>query len=143
MAPILAKGPNGMLSHIPDRRLAQRVDAKLKLAVKLPLSDGSEEAASLETVNISSSGIYFKSSSYIEPMTKLDMGLELSVPSTTKPKQAGIATVKCQGIVVRVTPEDGEPEDGEWEVAVFFTYIDSSGLQALEKHINYLLETVQ
>jgi hypothetical protein len=132
-----------MLSHIPERRRSQRVDAKLKLAVKLPLSDGSAEAASLETVNISSSGVYFKSGRYIEPMTKLDMALELSVPPKDSSQKAGMATVKCQGIVVRVTPEDGEPEDGEWEIAVFFTYIESSGVKALEKHINYLLETVQ
>lgn len=131
-----------MMSHIPERRRAQRVDANLKLSVKLPLADGSAEATSLETVNISSSGIYFKSNRYIEPMTKLDMGLELSVPPEGDAKRSGMATVKCQGIVVRVTPEDREPAAGEWEIAVFFTYIDASGLKALEKHINYLLETV-
>ncbi len=132
-----------MSPHFPDRRHAQRVDANLKLSVQVPLPDGTKADASLETINISSSGVYFKSNHFIEPMTRLEMGLELAVPPEEGSSEAGMATVRCQGIVVRVTPDTGDPPDGEWEIAVFFTYIESGGLRALEKHIAYLLETVQ
>ena len=131
-----------MAEYISDRRNTQRVDANLKLEIKLPLADGSEEAASLETVNISSSGIYFRSKHCIEPMTKLEMGLEVRVPSRKKTGQLAVATVRCEGIVVRVTPENGQPEDGLYEIAVFFTQISPEGLRSLEEHITLLLEAV-
>ena len=63
-----------------ERRRADRLDAKLKLEVKLSKADGSVETATLETINISTSGIYFKSDHFIEPMTKLAMELEVRVP---------------------------------------------------------------
>jgi len=132
-----------MSPQFPDRRHAQRVDANLKLSVQVPLADGTKADASLETINISSSGVYFKSNHFIEPMTKLEMELELAVPPEKGSTEAKIATVHCQGIVVRVTPDSGNPPDGEWEIAVFFTSIESGGHRALERHIAYLLETVQ
>jgi len=131
-----------MAEFYPDRRKKQRVDANLNLKVKLPVIDNAEEAASLETINISSSGVYFKSTRYIEPMTKLDMDIELSVPGPKGSKSLEKASINCEGIVVRVTPESGQPEDGYYEVAVFFTNIAPKGLQALEDHITLLLETV-
>ena len=127
------------MSEMPsERRRAQRVDASLNLEVKFPLPDGSTGVASLETINISSSGIYFKSDHFIEPMTKLAMELEVSVPGVGG--GADLATVPCQGLVVRTNPEAVTDGCDDYEVAVFFTHIESDGMANLERHITMLIE---
>ena len=128
-----------MTDSAQDRRQSQRVDANLNLEVKLPRSDGSEEVASLETINISSSGVYFKSDHFIEPMTKLAMELEVLVPSGSEDEGREIALVPCEGLVVRLTPEIETEGCDSYEVAVFFTNIEPEGLQILERHISLLM----
>ncbi len=117
-----------------ERRKGLRVDANLKLSVNIPRPDGSHEPALMETLNISSSGIYFKSDHFIEPMTKLSMELVLPVSDEDK-----IASATCEGIVVRVLPELEAEETSHYEVAVFFTQIDEEGLGHLQDHIGLLL----
>jgi hypothetical protein len=46
-----------MTGNQDDRRKSNRVNASLKLEVKLPRVDGSLDTATLETINISSSGV--------------------------------------------------------------------------------------
>lgn len=121
-----------------ERRKAQRIDASLNLEVKFPRPDGSEASASLETLNISSSGVYFKSDHFIEPMTKLAMELEVSVPGDGGVKET--AVVPCEGLVVRTSPEAETQDCENYEVAVFFTHIDSDGMANLERHITMLME---
>lgn len=123
-----------------DRRKARRVDANLNLEVKIPRSDGSLEVASLETINISSSGVYFKSDHFIEPMTKLAMDLEVLVPSGGGAQE--MALVPCEGLVVRTNPEAATPGCEHYEVAVFFTHIESDGMANLERHITMLIENL-
>ncbi|PID80065.1 hypothetical protein CSB20_08275 [bacterium DOLZORAL124_64_63] len=122
-----------------ERRRATRVDANLHLEVQIPSPEGGQETARLETINISSSGIYFKSDHFIEPMTKLSMDLEVLVPAEDGTPSGETATVPCEGLVVRVKPEG--PTDGcsEYEVAVFFTHIEPAGMVNLERHITLLI----
>ena len=94
-----------MTDNAQDRRRSQRVTANLKLEVKLPRPDGSLATSTLETINISSSGVYFKSGHFIEPLTKLAMVLDVSVPADEPGGENVIAPVPCEGIVVRTTPE--------------------------------------
>lgn len=119
-----------------NRRKGQRVEAKLNLEVSIPRGDGSHVPARMETLNISSSGVYFRSDHYIEPMTKLNMVLDLPV-DPQRPEATGIA--HCEGIVVRVLPESVGSDAAPYEVAVFFTQIDEPGLRHLQQHINMLL----
>jgi len=121
-----------------ERRKAKRIDASLNLEVKFPRPDGTESTASLETINISSSGIYFKSDHFIEPMTKLAMELEVSVPGSGE--ETEMATVPCEGLVVRSSPEAETEGCDNYEIAVFFTHIDSDGMSNLERHITMLMD---
>ena len=128
-----------MTESSPERRRAQRVNANLNLEVKLPRSDGSHGTANLETINISSSGINFRSDHFIEPMTKLSMELEVGVPGDAD-DQTDTAPVPCEGIVVRTKPEAETEGLKEYEVAVFFTRIEPDGMANLERHITMLME---
>ena len=122
-----------------ERRRADRLDANLNLEVKLSKADGTVETASLETINISTSGIYFKSDHFIEPMTKLAMELEVRVPVDEGIDEIATAPVPCEGLVVRSNPEGVVEGCSEYEIAVFFTHIEPDGLLNLEKHIALLL----
>ena len=124
-----------------ERRKSKRVDANLNLAVKIPRADGSHQAATLETINISSSGVYFRSDHFIEPMTKLAMDLEVGVPGDA-PDGAETALVPCEGLVVRCVPEVETADCDHYEIAVFFTYIEPDGLAALESHIGLLIDNI-
>jgi len=127
-----------MTDNQMDRRKSDRIDASLKLEVKVPRADGSLGTTTLETINISSSGIYFKSGHFIEPMTKLAMEMEVTVPGAS-PGEIVLAPVPCEGLVVRVSPEMADDDCDEYEVAVFFTHIEADGAVNLEQHINLLM----
>ncbi len=122
-----------------EKRKTQRVDASLNLEVRIPRVDGSFETASLETINISSSGVYFRSQTFMEPMTKLAMRLDVTVPGE---QSVGVvrAPVDCEGLVVRVDPETPGDSADYYEIAVFFTTIEPDSLENLERHIAMLLD---
>ena len=130
-----------MAAYTEERRSAQRVEANLTLTVKLRQPDGTEADAALETINLSTSGVYFKSDHIIEPMTKLAMGIEVTVPVAGGSGRSETALVECEGLVVRVTPEQPDDDCGSYEVAVFFTHIEPVGVDILERHIALLIES--
>ena len=120
-----------MSEHVSgeERRKAQRVDATLALALHLDLP-AMEGAPPPETINVSSTGVYFRSVPYIEPMTKLSLNFD--VPTDA---EGAIGRVVCEGIVARVVPEVPAPDADGYEVAVFFTVIDADSLSNLESYI--------
>ncbi len=125
-----------------ERRRATRIDANLKLEVQLPGESGTTDSAVLQTINISSSGVYFKSDHFIEPMTKLVMELEVCVPDAAGECGQETAIVPCEGIVVRTKPEGDTEGCDDYEVAVFFTHIEADGMANLERHITLLMENL-
>ena len=122
-----------------ERRRSQRVDARLRVQVYLDPKADPAEATKLETINISTSGVYFRTKHFIAPMTKLALGLELSVPGSAGSDDRDLALVQCHGLVVRIQPEAEIPDGGEYEVAVFFTWIEPEGQGILDEHINLLV----
>ena len=83
-----------------ERRKAQRVEANLAVTIT-----GGLGAAKGIALNISTSGIYFESPHFMEPLTKVRLVLHVPDPD---PKR-GEAAVTCDGIVVRVEPEKKDP----------------------------------
>jgi len=122
-----------------DRRKSERINANLKLEVELPRVDGTSDKTTLETINISSSGVYFKSGHFIPPMTKLAMEFEVTVPAADGSDRLELAPVPCEGLVVRIQPETDIEGCEEFEVAVFFTHIEAAGTAILERHIALLI----
>jgi hypothetical protein len=122
-----------------NRRKSDRINANLKLEVELPRVDGSSDKATLETINISSSGVYFKSGHFIAPMTKLAMEFEVTVPAADGSDGVELAPVPCEGLVVRTQPEAEVDGCEDYEIAVFFTHIETQGAAILERHIALLI----
>jgi len=86
-----------------------------------------EDAAHVETVNVSASGVYFTSTTFIEPLTKLRVTLDIPA----EPGKSG--GLVCDGVVVRTEPEAHEDGVTEYQVACYFT--DVSDTERLEKYI--------
>jgi hypothetical protein len=122
-----------------ERRRALRVEARLPLKLSVDASGAGDALVDgIETINISASGVYFRSPRFLEPMTKLAMSLELAAPA------AGGGTVvdkpvQCQGLVVRIQPEQEQPQCDSYEVAVFFTWMDPEGQAVLQQHIDMVV----
>jgi hypothetical protein len=103
-----------------------------------PDQEGASDGEGLEAINISLSGVYFRSRRYMAPMTKLAMALELAVDNP-EACEGEHALVQCHGLVVRVQPEQELPQGGEYEIAVFFTWIEPEGQVILQDHISHLI----
>ena len=73
-----------------ERRKSSRVEATLNINLHLDLPGDQERSTELETINVSSSGVYFRSESFIEPMTKLALSFDV------QPKEA------AENVVVRL-----------------------------------------
>jgi hypothetical protein len=113
-----------------ERRRARRVDATLALNLHLDLPQGGGD---VETINVSSTGVYFRTSAYIEPMTKLAMSFDVELD------EGETRSVECEGIVARVQPDLPSEDVDTYEVAVFFTTIDAESLHNLERYVELRL----
>ena len=127
------------MTDFGERRRAQRVDASLRMQVFLDEGSDRDALTEIEMVNISTSGVYFRSRSYMAPMTKLALSLELSVPGTAE-GETEHALIQCQGLVVRIDPEEEQPAGADYDIAVFFTWIEPDSQVILEQHISVLMD---
>lgn len=109
-----------------ERRRARRISASLAVRVS-----GGPAAASGKTLNISANGVYFQTSRFIEPLTKVKLELLIPHPGASSDDTH---VVGCDGIVVRVEPERQDPSVPQYNVAIFFTHLPKSSKAALEKY---------
>ena len=107
-----------------ERRRARRIEADLAVAVK-----GGHGEAKGRALNISTSGIYFESPYHLAPLTKIR--LELLIPDPEK----GKSPVTCDGVVVRMEPEEKSPAAAQYRVAILFTLVSESSLKILDSYI--------
>lgn len=113
---------------LKERRKAKRIDARLAVTVL----DGPAEATG-HTLNISTNGVYFQSPHFIEPLTRVR--LSLVVPRTEGKEE----NIDCDGVVVRVEPENKDSSVDLYKIAVFFTYISKSSQNGLDRYIQMRL----
>ena len=99
-----------------ERRRAPRIEASLKLELRLP---GRQVATIGETLNISSNGIYFKTGYFMSEGTKLPIIIHLPASDELE-----ATTVQPEGIVVRCIPEEEDPAVDVYEVACFFMEVE-------------------
>jgi hypothetical protein len=93
----------------PERRRTPRVAERVSLSV----SDAST-VLQAQTMNLSAAGVYCVLERFIAPMTKLELDLEL-------PCRAGLARVRCCGVVVRVEPVIPHLDQPRYQTAILFT----------------------
>lgn len=111
-----------------ERRKAVRIPAKLAMEITL----SGRDLAKAESINVSANGIYFTSPIFIEPLTKLQISLLLPKPGALSSQYR---EVRCEGVVVRIEPEEEEPGRDHYQVACYFTSIMDDDREHLEAYI--------
>lgn len=97
-----------------ERRRNQRAFKNVPIMV----GHDSEEGLKAESINISTRGLYCKVAQYVPPFSKLKVALEL-------PNDFGKnAEVECEGVVVRVEPEEETVGVKEYNLAIYFLDLD-------------------
>lgn len=89
-----------------------------------------QDAAHVESINVSANGVYFSTRSHIPPLTKVGITLVLPVDEQTKPREVAV-----EGVVVRTDPEQPVAGDELYEVACYFTSISERDREYLESYI--------
>lgn len=115
----------GFLIMAEERRKAVRVEASIPIDVL-----GAGEETSGRTINLSMKGVYFRSSAFIEPLTKVRMGL--IVPSS----EEGDTKADFEGVVVRTEPESESEDVEEYKIAIYITFMSKRSEKVLSRYIN-------
>lgn len=113
-----------------ERRRAIRVPAQLALQIKI----SGRDYAQIESINVSANGVYFSLPTFIPVLTKLEINLSLPDEQSGPGRQES-KNVSCEGVVVRIEPEQEEPELSKYQVACYFTSIAEEDKDFLESYI--------
>ena len=115
------------MTHMPDKRQHPRVAQRLTVRA----ADGSGVA--LETINLSAGGRFCTSPSWVAPMTRLALSLELPAP----PGKGGrAALVSGEAVVVRTEPPSpSTAHKGGYRVALFFSRMDEEHREVLHTYL--------
>ena len=105
-----------------DRRRDHRYDRNVPLRV----GEGGPDGLRAESINISTRGIYCKVPQYVHPFSKLRVALDLPFVSRKG------ATVECDGVVVRVEPENETAGVDEYRLAIYFLNLDREAADLVE-----------
>jgi hypothetical protein len=93
-----------------ERRSHSRTDVRLTAGMRR--AEGGEPLA-VTTVNLGAGGVYVEVPHFIEPLTKLEIALDLPAP-------AGNTRIEAEAIVVRTFPEQETAGTGRYRVACAF-----------------------
>lgn len=108
-----------------DRRRHPRAEARLSAGV-LPAGAGGMMAVT--TLNVGEGGVYVEVPRFIEPLTKLQITLDLPSPS-------GALRIETEAIVVRTTPEHDSPGTERYQIACAFLALADTDRQVIQRWV--------
>jgi c-di-GMP-binding flagellar brake protein YcgR len=111
-----------------DRRQHPRADARLAAGVR---ASAGTELLSVTTLNVGAGGVYVEVPHFIEPLTKLELVLEL-------PTATGSARVQTEAIVVRTQPDHADPQVSRYQIACAFLALSAADREALQQYVGAL-----
>lgn len=113
----------------------KRRHPRLEKTLPLKLSSARQADIVTQTKNLSCVGAYCTVNKAIPLMTKLKITLLL--PEKTKQAKERSSKVNCVGVVVR---SEQSPQEGTYDVAIFFEQIREKEKVKLEEYINHHLD---
>ena len=120
----------------PDARQERRKHPRIDKNIPLKISSGDFDIVT-QTANLSCAGAYCKVDKPLEPMTKLKINLLVPLKKRNKPATRKIS---CEGVIVR---SEKAPEDGCFNVAIFFNSINERDLRSLSEYVDSLRDGPQ
>lgn len=117
-----------------ERRRKARTDARLSMRVEGNPPDSPPAQVVTESQNISSSGVYCRSSHFLAPYSKVDLTIVLPrMPGV----RAGNELLKCEGIVVRCDPAAAKRGDKSYQLACMFSSLEARHREMLEEFVTW------
>lgn len=108
-----------------ERRAHTRADVRLSAGVR---RHGEGDALAVTTLNLGAGGVYVEVPRFIEPLTKLEIALEL-------PGTDGSTRLETEAIVVRTQPDQETPGVTAYEVACAFLGLSEEHRAALHRWV--------
>ena len=113
------------MSRTEDQRRHPRIAERLSVRS----ADG---GVNLETIDLSAGGLSCNSPSYLAPMTKLALALELPASGGN-----GAAVVEGEAIVVRTDPpQTTSAHTGGYRIALFFSRMEEEHRRWLQEYLS-------
>ena len=114
-----------------ERRRMSRADAQLSMRVEGSGADGTVMPIVTESRNISGSGVYCMSPTYLAPLSKVALTIVLpAVPGRTPSQRL----LKCEGVVVRCLA-DGSGKQRAYQLACSFLGLEAAARDRLEEYV--------
>src|SRR6266850_2234812 len=117
-----------------ERRKRARTDARLSMRLEGILLEGGPARVVTESQNISSNGVYCRSSHFLAPYSKVDLTIVLPrMPGV----RAGNELLKCEGIVVRCDPAGTKRGEKGFQLACMFSGLEPGHRDMLEDFVTW------
>jgi len=101
------------------------------LRVPIRLGSGGEDALSVSTINIGAGGVYVEVPRFIEPLTKLQLAMQ--VPGPTPDEEPTL--LETEAIIVRTLPEKEEAGRQSYEIACAFLTLSDEHRDAINRYV--------
>lgn len=112
------------MTHANEKRRHARVSEQLTIRA------AHEGGVSLQTINLSAGGLFCTSPTFIAPMTRLSLMMDL--PHSDAP-----ARIEGEAVVVRTDPGAPLPSHrGGYRVALFFSRLEDDDRRALQAYLS-------
>lgn len=109
----------------------RRKDVRTSARLPVELASGDDGTLSVSSLNIGAGGVYVEVPRFIEPLTKLS--LSMMIPGPTPEEEASL--VETEAIVVRVLPEQPDPDVDRYEVACAFLELSDENRDIVNRYI--------
>lgn len=109
----------------------RRKDVRTSARLPVELASGDDGTLSVSSLNIGAGGVYVEVPRFIEPLTKLS--LSMMIPGPTPEEEASL--VETEAIVVRVLPEQPDPDVDRYEVACAFLDLSDENRDIVNRYI--------
>ena len=116
-----------------ERRRSPRADARLSMRLEGERDAGAKEQLVTESQNISASGIYCLSETFLPPLSKVNLTLVLP---RFGGRRGANELIKCEGIVVRCEPPAKRGER-RYELACMFSGLDERRRMLIEEFVTW------
>jgi hypothetical protein len=114
------------MSRTEDQRRHPRI------AERLPVRSAHDGGVNLETIDLSAGGLSCNSPSYLAPMTKLALALQLPATGGN-----GAAVVEGEAVVVRTDPpQASSAHTGGYRIALFFSRMEEEHRRWLQEYLS-------
>ena len=118
-----------MVARHKERRSAPRVETAMAAHIICPPA---KDAITIQTRNISRSGLYCQVPRYIAPSTQ--MGIAMIVPVREGGKIRS-ELVEFTGLVVRIEPEEEEPGRTQYNIALYFHGLTDKARSLIDAYV--------